>query len=276
MIKSELDGFLNRRQKNLNELDKVQFPLGVVEDQSNWPELKTSLSKVLAKPNQHKIKVLAEVKKKSPSLGELSKVDAYSLCESFLSGGADAISVLVDNVNFGGYPMDLKISADRFPDIPFLYKDFVMESYQVYLARALGASNVLLMTQVLDDNELKQLYDLSLDIGLEPFVEVHNVEQLQRALQLKPKVIGINARDFSTKGLPVDLNNAGKLLHTYTEGQHWPEETFVIAQSGIDSEETYQKVISACPDGLPHAVQIGSSVSRSGSLPEWLFEKRNL
>jgi indole-3-glycerol phosphate synthase len=270
MIKSELDQILDRRKQNLLDIDQIQFPSKVVEDKNNWPKLNNKLSDVLSK-KKGQIKVLAEVKKKSPSLGALTDIDAYSLCESFISDGAHAISVLVDNVNFGGYPMDLKVCAEGFPDTPMLYKDFVMETYQVYLARTLGASNILLMTQVLDDEELNELFELSVLIGLEPFIEVHDEEQLQRALALSPKVIGINARDFSKKGLPVDLENAGKLLENYFKHNQWPEHTFLIAQSGIDSESTYETVVKGCPEGFPHAVQIGSSVSKSRNLPQWLF-----
>ncbi len=274
MIKSELDQFLNRRKENIAELDRVQFPLNFVQEEKNWPQINTKLSDIfLNESDSKKIKILAEIKKKSPSLGALSKVNALSLCESFLNDGADAISVLVDNVNFGGLPEDLKVCAEAFKDVPFLYKDFVMSEYQVYLARVLGASNVLLMTQVLEDNELSNLFELSVSIGLEPFVEVHNANQLERALNLSPKIIGINARDFSSKGLPIDLCNAGKLLNNYIEDQPWPDGCFLIAQSGIDSKESFQTVVDACPKKFPHAVQIGSSVSRSGSLPGWLFQK---
>ena len=271
MIKSELDLFLNRRKENIKELDRLQFPLSVVRDERNWPTLNSKLSDIFIKTQNTKIKVLAEIKKKSPSLGALSETDALALCESFLNGGADAISILVDNVNFGGTPKDLSTCTKAFKDTPFLYKDFVMSDYQVYLARTLGASNILLMTQVLEDEELKALFDLSVSIGLEPFIEVHNSDQLDRALKLNPNIIGINARDFSEKGLPIDLCNAGKILTNFLQNQSWPEQCFLIAQSGIDSEESYRTVVDACPDNFPHAVQIGSSVSKSGKLPDWLF-----
>lgn len=271
MIKSALDPFLERRLESIETVDKQAFPPSTF-DQPLSKKHSSAFSKSLkTNAKNSKPKVLAEVKKKSPSLGSLTEAKAIDLCKTFVEAGAHAISVLVDQVHFNGHPQDLLDCKLQYQSTPFLYKDFVLTEYQVHLASHIGADSILLMTQVLDDQELEKLYQLSLSLGLEPFIEVHTYTQYERALTLKPTIIGINARDFSTKGLPVHLNNAGKLLHTAKENNTLTTDIVMVAQSGIDSPQSYTTVCEACPESLPDAVQVGSSISSSGKVPNWLF-----
>ena len=201
-------------------------------------------------------------------MGELSQANALDMCNGYVRQGAKAISVLVDRANFNGHPKDLKDCCDAHPHLPFLHKDFVATAYQVRLAKHLGASSVLLMCQLLEPAELRDLYQLATSLGLEPFVEVHNSTELEFALELNPPIIGINSRDFKTTGMPVDLNTAPQLLKQLQEA--WPKGTALVAQSGIFSANDIKTLCDSCPSGLPNAIQIGSSLSQAGEIPPWL------
>jgi indole-3-glycerol phosphate synthase len=152
--------------------------------------------------------------------------------------------------------------------MPFLFKDFVATEYQVRLARALGASSVLLMTQLLEKEHLKDLYELALSLELTPFVETHHLGELEWALELEAKMIGINARDFSTKGLPIDLSTTPRRIEEV--GALSFEGRVLVAQSGLETEGDLNNLLDHCPKGLPHAVQIGSALGKAEGVPTWV------
>jgi len=260
---SHLCSYAQKREASLEQFDKKLFPLQRLLSEplfSDRPEQVSScLRRVSSKPE-----VLFEVKKASPTLGSITSRGAVELCHDFVESGAKAISVLVDPVNFGGHPQDLIDAVKSFSALPFLWKDFVVSEYQVRLAKHCGASAVLLMTQLLEDDVLKDLFQLCQAIGIEAFVETHRQAELEFALELGASFIGINARDFSTPGLPVDLTTASKLLNRL--GKDLPSECVLVAQSGIATVEDLNAVLSNMPAGRPDAVQIGSSVSSKAGL----------
>jgi len=267
MIDSPLRALAQRRLDSLEKVDQVAFPEESLQGRINSlptpPPMVPALRKERPGPAW-----LLEVKKASPSKGMLSALSAQELCSSFVRAGADALSVLVDPVNFGGHPRDLEEGCRSFPGVPFLFKDFVATEYQVRLARALGASSVLLMTQLLKKERLKDLYDLALSLGLTPFVETHQLEELRWALDLDAKMIGINARDFSTVGLPIDLNTTPRLIKEV--GALRFEGRILVAQSGLETEADQNHLLANCPEGLPHAVQIGSALGKAEGVPHWV------
>jgi indole-3-glycerol phosphate synthase len=265
MKDSHLCQFASKRLKSLDHIDKMCYPEEILLKNAPKFQRSAKLSPVLKRSLSENPHVLFEVKKASPTLGEITQVTAEELSDKFLDMGARAISVLVDPVNFGGHPDDLAHCVEACPQVPFLWKDFVLGEYQVRLAKYLGASAVLLMTQLLEDEVLKDLFQLCQSLEIEAFVETHTPEELEFALSLNPSMVGINARDFSTPGLPIDLSTASSLLREVQP--NWPAETVLVAQSGISSLLDLKDVLAGMPEGLPDAVQIGSGVSGANGLP---------
>jgi indole-3-glycerol phosphate synthase len=151
------------------------------------------------------VKIIAEVKRASPSRGALAEIaDPASLAVSYQTGGASAISVLTEGRRFGGSLHDLA-DVRRAVDVPVLRKDFIAEPYQVFEARAADADLVLLIVAALDQPVLRQLHALILELGMTPLVEAHSADEVERALDVGASIVGINARDLSTFELDRDL-----------------------------------------------------------------------
>lgn len=173
------------------------------------------------------IKVIAEVKRASPSRGPLASIpDPALLARQYAEGGASAISVLTEERRFGGSLADLE-AVRAAVRVPVLRKDFIAEPYQVFEARAAGADLVLLIVAALDDATLAELHRLILDLGMTPLVETHDADELRRAVDLGAAVIGVNARDLSTFELDRDL--FGRLAPSIPDG------TVRIAESAVSS-----------------------------------------
>lgn len=272
MIDSHLKKFVDLRLSCLKEVDQAYLSESQAKELALRADHSPSLKKNLKRGKGSSPRILAEVKKKSPSLGSLSDRTALEICSQYVDAGVAAISVLVDEINFSGHPKDLHDCCLKYPHIPFLYKDFVVCPYQVYLAKAIGASAILLMAQLLEKHEMETLFHLSLELGLEPFLEVHEWSELERVAPLRPPILGINARNFKDSQLPVDLATAPRLLqkHINVYGV-WPEGTALVAQSGIFSESDFLNLCDACPEYLPDAIQIGSSLSKTSVMPAWLL-----
>lgn len=152
-----------------------------------------------------RVKIIAEVKRASPSRGELAAIaDPAALAVSYQTGGASAISVLTEGRRFGGSLHDLE-QVRAAVEIPVLRKDFIAEPYQVFEARAAGADLVLLIVAALDDAALQELHGLIQQLGMTALVETHSAREVDRALELGAAVVGVNARNLSTFELDRDL-----------------------------------------------------------------------
>ena len=148
-------------------------------------------------PESAEIRLVAEIKKASPSKGVIRQnVDLLGLAQSFIAGGANAISVLTDERFFAGSLDDLS-RVSQYGTLPTLRKDFLIDPYQVYEAVIAGASSALLIVGIVDDAELTDLIALERSFGMEPQVEVHDEYQLECALRAGAKIIGINNRASS-------------------------------------------------------------------------------
>jgi indole-3-glycerol phosphate synthase len=155
-----------------------------------------------------RVKIIAEVKRASPSRGPLADiVDPAALAVSYQTGGAAAISVLTEGRRFGGSLDDLEQVREAV-EIPVLRKDFIAEEYQVLEARAAGADLVLLIVAALEQSVLQRLHALIRELGMTALVETHSAEEVERALDLGAQVVGVNARDLSTFELDRDLFGA--------------------------------------------------------------------
>jgi len=187
-------------------------------------------------------KVIAEIKKKSPSKGEIfSNADVGRIAEIYEKNGAMAISCLTDSHFFGGRLEDLKkISATS--EIPVLRKDFIIEKSQIKEARIFGADAVLLMTSVLKtDEKLREFRQYAESFGLDCLVETHDVNEIKIAIESGAKIIGVNSRDFSD--LSIDLGNFQRLLPLIPEG------IVRVAESGLEDLDEIEKIKNIC-DGV--------------------------
>lgn len=174
-----------------------------------------------------RVKIIAEIKRSSPSRGALAPIlDPAALARSYELGGASAISVLTEGRRFGGSLADLE-SVRAAVALPVLRKDFISTPYQVFEARAAGADLVLLIVAALDDATLRELFDLIVDLGMTPLVETHSAEELDRAAALGAQLIGVNARDLSTFELDRDL--FGRLADRFPDG------AVRVAESAVQS-----------------------------------------
>jgi indole-3-glycerol phosphate synthase len=186
--------------------------------------------------------VIAEVKRSSPSMGQLAEIpDPAELASEYAAGGARCVSVLTENRWFGGSLEDLAAVRNAV-DVPLLRKDFVISSYQVHEARAYGADLVLLIVAALDQNALCGLLDRIESLGMTALVEVHNEEETDRALAAGAKVIGVNARDLRT--LKIDRS----VFERIAPGL--PNSVVKIAESGVRGPHDLIRYASAGADAV--------------------------
>jgi len=152
-----------------------------------------------------KVKIIAEVKRSSPSRGRLADIpDPAALAASYEAGGASAISVLTEERRFLGSLQDLR-DVRAAVTLPVLRKDFIADPYQVFEARAAGADLVLLIVAALEQERLAELFGLIADLGMTALVETHSADEVERALDLGAEVVGVNARDLATFELDQEL-----------------------------------------------------------------------
>ena len=171
------------------------------------------------------IKILAEVKRASPSRGQMAEIpDPAALAKIYSENGASAISVLTEERKFKGSLEDL-ISVRANVEVPLLRKDFIANEYQILEARAAGADIILLIVAGLLQKDIERLKRFTEELGMTAFVETHSEDELKRALDVDTRMVGINARDLST--FETDRNLFGKLVHLI------PENVIKVAESAV-------------------------------------------
>lgn len=201
------------------------------------------------------VAVIAEIKRASPSKGEIAAgISAAEVAREYLAGGCAAISVLTDETFFGGSLLDLRDVAEaahhQRPARPVLRKDFVISPYQILEARAHGADAILLIVAALEDQQLRDLYGSARQFDLDVLVEVHDKAELERALGLEPQIIGINNRDLRT--FDVDLATTERLAATIPDG------IVIVGESGVHTHADVERLGAAGVD----AVLVGESLMR--------------
>ena len=173
--------------------------------------------------------VIAEVKRSSPSKGALAPIsDPAGLAAQYEEAGAHVVSVLTEQRRFGGSLSDLD-AVRKAIDLPILRKDFMVDEYQFYEARAHGADVVLLIVAALSKNQLEDYFHLSTELGMRSLIEVHTNDELERALEISPEIIGVNSRNLKT--LEVDARAFAELIPQI------PSSIARVAESGISSRE---------------------------------------
>jgi indole-3-glycerol phosphate synthase len=199
------------------------------------------------------LSVIAEVKRRSPSKGALADIpDPAALAAAYDAGGADAISVLTEQRRFGGSLDDLRTVRGAVPT-PLLRKDFMVTGYQVLEARAAGADLVLLIVAALDDRLLKDLHDQARELGLTVLVEVHDEDEVGRALAVGAELVGVNARNLKT--LDVDPDTFGRLATLL------PDDVVTVAESGIGGPDDAARYAGQGAD----VVLVGEALVKDGN-----------
>jgi indole-3-glycerol phosphate synthase len=195
--------------------------------------------------------VIAEIKKASPSKGVIREnFDPAAIAASYADGGAACLSVLTDVDFFQGADKYLQQARDAC-HLPVIRKDFIIDQYQIYEARAMGADCILLIVSALAEKQLADLHDLAISLGMDVLIEVHDAAELSIALKLDNPMVGINNRNLHS--FEVSLDNTYQLLEKI------PDNRIVITESGIHSRED----VAAMRQQKVNAFLVGEAFMRS-------------
>jgi indole-3-glycerol phosphate synthase len=188
------------------------------------------------------VKVVAEVKRRSPSKGWLHEgLDVARIARHYADGGASAISVLTDAEHFAGSQEDLE-AVGGVVNLPLLRKDFTVSANDILDAADMGASAVLLIVAALDDDELEDFIGIAHDAGLDAIVEVHDHDEAKRSLDCGARIIGVNQRNLHT--FDVDRDNAARVIESL------PTSIVTVCESGLSSPEDVARAAEAGFDAV--------------------------
>jgi indole-3-glycerol phosphate synthase len=228
--KEMLDKIIAQKREEVGQRKKTA-PLTYLQERIDGEKPTLDLAPTLE--GDH-IRLIAEVKKASPSRGSLRpSLNPTELSLTYAEGGAAAISVLTEENYFMGSIEHLAAIRGTV-ELPLLRKDFIFDNYQVYESRAYGADALLLIAAILSHGQLNELVSLSRSLGLTCLVEVHNEGELERAVLSEAEIIGINNRDLST--FAVDMNTTRRLRPLVPKGK------IVVSESGIESRKDMEKL----------------------------------
>ncbi len=208
------------------------------------------------------LSLIAEIKRASPSQGEIRPgLDPAALARTYADHGAAALSVLTDEPFFHGSLEDLR-AARAAVALPVLRKDFLLTPYQIYEARAAGADAVLLITAALDDPVLHDLHILAGMLGMASLIEVHNAEELERALAIEPEIIGINNRDLHTFDVRIETTEALR--------PRIPERVIVVAESGVQNAADARRLRRAGVDAMLVGTALVEAPNPGQKIEAWI------
>ncbi len=248
-----LDEIVAHKRCEVRQL-KSKRPLADLQRQVSHLPPPRPFRKALTRPER--LSLIAELKKASPSRGILREdFNPGDIASIYARTGADALSVLTDQDYFQGKLSYLQ-EAREASGLPVLRKDFIIDPYQVYEARAAGADAVLLIVRALEESSLKELHALVEELELVSLVEVHSEDELVRALDIGATIVGINNRDLST--FTIHLDTTLKLRSLIPEG------VTVVSESGIKTAQDIERLKAAHVDAL----LIGEAFMEAGNLSQ--------
>lgn len=228
--------------------EKLQFPLDQLKALAEKAPQQPSFLEALKKPG---MSYICEVKKASPSKGLIAPEFPYlEIAKEYEAAGASAISCLTEPFYFMGSDTYLREITETV-DIPVLRKDFTVDKYMIYQAKAFGASAVLLICAILNDQELLEYRELAETLGMDALVETHDENEVARALKTGAKIVGVNNRDLKT--FKVDMNNSIRLRNLA------PDNVVFVSESGIKNAGD----IAILERNRVGAVLIGETLMRS-------------
>ncbi len=212
---------------------KTNMPVSTLQEIAASVEAPRGFYNALqAKASAKKPAIIAEIKKASPSKGVIREdFRPVEIAQDYAMNGASCLSVLTDKEYFQGSEVYLQMARERCP-LPVLRKDFMIDPYQVYEARALGADCILLIVAALQDAQMQELSETAVELGMDVLVEVHDAEEMQRALRLDSKLIGVNNRNLRT--FETSLQTTLDLKDMVSE------ERLIITESGIHTQDDVQ------------------------------------
>jgi len=232
-------------------IDKTTYPQNLVQSQSLFGKA-DNFERAFTKGD---INIITEIKYGSPSRGRIfdpEEISPTQVARQYAANGAKAISILTEPAYFKGSYDYLTAVRRENPRIPIIMKDFFFDPYQIYLAHHLGASVVLLVVRYLDEVQLKDFYDLTVELGMSALVEVHDVNELEVAGKIGCRVMGVNNRNLQTLQIDLDI---GKNLSNSFSG-----DVIKICESGIFTRAEIDEFLDLGYDGF----LIGTSLMKEG------------
>ena len=227
-----LEKIIAAKKEELREIKKTTSISYLKDIINKIPEVR-KFALALKKDLAGKNRIIAEVKKASPSKGDIRvDIDPGIYAKTYENAGACAVSVLTEHVYFKGSLKDLRLASNNV-NIPVLRKDFIISSFQIYEAKAFGASSVLLINKLLEKNQLRDYIDIARQINMEPLVEIHSEWEIESILNGKAKIIGINNRNL--ENFETDTEVSKKIA------PQLPKNTILVEASGISSPIDIQK-----------------------------------
>lgn len=257
-----LKKIIEKKKLRIQE-SKQRFPIENLKKKAKEMNKNVShvrFSKAIKRLPEESIKIIAEIKRASPVKGLLKEYNVIEMSDVYAKNEVDAISVITEEDFFLGSPQYLVAIKKRHSHIPILRKDFIFDEYQIYETKVLGADALLLIGAILPLKNAKNLYETAKALGLEVLFEVHNRDDLHKALLLDVPIIGINNRNLKTMEIDIDNTLALKGLI--------PEDKIVVSESGIGERFHVTKLLQAGID----AILVGTSIILSQNPAEKIRE----
>jgi indole-3-glycerol phosphate synthase len=234
----------------LADVNNRLVPISILEKQLDQAPVLRDAYSALSKKG---LSLIAEVKRSSPSKGALATIsNPVELANSYQAGGAEIISILTEERRFKGSISDL-VSVRSAVGLPVLRKDFIVTEFQVYESRIIGSDLLLLIVAGLSKSQLKDYFQLATGLGMQVLVEVHDLSEVELALEIDSKIIGVNCRNLKT--LEIDKTAFDLIL------PRLPENVLKVAESGISTRDEVEKIESLGAD----AILVGETLVKSGN-----------
>ena len=234
----------------LADVNNRLVPISILEKQLDQAPVLRDAYSALSKKG---LSLIAEVKRSSPSKGALATIsNPVELANSYQAGGAEIISILTEERRFKGSISDL-VSVRSAVSLPVLRKDFIVTEFQVYESRIIGSDLLLLIVAGLSKSQLKDYFQLATGLGMQVLVEVHDLSEVELALEIDSKIVGVNCRNLKT--LEIDKTAFDLIL------PRLPENVLKVAESGISTRDEVEKIESLGAD----AILVGETLVKSGN-----------
>jgi indole-3-glycerol phosphate synthase len=258
-----LDEIIERTKEDLEKRKKEYSLEWLGRSLASNPYPPRDVKPFLTSTKEEPIRIIAEVKKASPSKGIIKEdFDPLVIAQSYSNSGANAISVLTEPHYFQGN-LEYLTQIRRYVPTPLLRKDFIVDKYQIVEALVYGADFILLIAKALSTKDLKELYEYALHVGLEVLVEIHDKEDLTKAMKCGANIIGINHRNLDT--FEMDMELCDKLIPMIPNGK------IIVAESGVSNTETIKRLSAVGAD----AFLIGEHFMRQDSIEDEMRKFKN-